>query len=152
PIAPKFNVVCKPNDWSKTVAAGAAQVEKESLTDAKRLQFEFWTMFRSHVEEHGQRIKATKPYPQHWMNFALGKSWFRLCAIALPDRASGADEGGELRAEVYSEGPTSKAQFAALETGRAGIEAEVGEPLTWHNPAGKKACRVYLRRAATLTD
>src|SRR5438132_14411087 len=33
PVAPKFNVVSQPNDWSKTVAAGAAQVEKESLTE-----------------------------------------------------------------------------------------------------------------------
>jgi hypothetical protein len=52
PVAPKFNVVCKPNDWSKTVAAGAAQVQIESLTDTKKLQLEFWTAFRSHVEEH----------------------------------------------------------------------------------------------------
>src|SRR5437867_10700355 len=36
PVAPKFNVVSKPNDWSKAVAAGAAQVEKESLTEMKR--------------------------------------------------------------------------------------------------------------------
>jgi hypothetical protein len=153
PIAPKFNAVCKPNDWSKTVAAGAAQVEKESLTDAKKLQLEFWTAFRTNVEENGKRIKPTKPLPQHWMNIALGRSGFKLAAIAsLYDSVAETSESHELRAEVVLDGSNSKPQFAALEAKKAEIEAEMGEPLTWHNPTGKRMCRIYLRRSATLTD
>jgi hypothetical protein len=153
PVAPKFNVVCKPNDWSKTVAAGAAQVEKESLTDAKRLQPQFWTDFRSYVEEHGQRIKPTKPHPQHWMTFALGRSGFNLSGVAsLYDSVAESYDSHELRAEVIIDGPNSKPQFAALEAKKSDIEAQLGEPLTWHNPTGKRMCRLFVRKGVILTD
>jgi hypothetical protein len=67
PIAPKFNVVCKPNDWSKTVTEGAARVEAEALTESKALQLQFWTAFREYVLSQGWRIKPTKALPQNWM-------------------------------------------------------------------------------------
>jgi hypothetical protein len=145
--------VCKPNDWTKTVAAGAAQVEKESLTDAKRLQLEFWTAFRSHVEEHGKSIKPTKPLPQHWMNIALGRSGFRLAAVAsFWDSVAENGDGHELRAEAVIDTNDSKTHFAKLEAQKSQIESETGEPLTWHNPPTKRMCRIYVRRPATLTD
>jgi hypothetical protein len=153
PAAPKFNIVCKPNDWSKTVAAGAAQVEKESLTDAKRVQVEFWTAFRAYVEEHGQRVKATKPLPQHWMNIALGRSGFKLAAVAsFWDSVAETGDSHELRAEAIIETNDSKTHFARLEAQKGQIESEMGEPLTWHNPPNKRMCRIYVRRPALLTD
>jgi hypothetical protein len=148
PIAPKFNVVCKPNDWSKTVAAGAA-----SLTESKQLQVNFWSGFREFVQEHGKRIKATKPLPQNWMNIALGRSGFRLAAVAsLYDSAAETFDSHELRAEVVLDSPNSKADFAKLENEKATIETELGEPLTWHNPEGVRMCRIYPRKTVILTD
>jgi hypothetical protein len=152
-IAPKFNVVCKPNDWSKTVAAGVAQVEKESLTDARRLQVDFWTAFRSHVEEHGKHVKPTKALPQNWMNIALGRSGFRLAAVAsLWDSVAETSDSHELRAEAVIETNDSKTHFAKLEAQKAQIETEMGEPLTWHNPANTRMCRIYLRKPANIND
>jgi hypothetical protein len=152
-VAPKFNVVCKPNDWSKTVAAGAAQVEKESLTDAKRVQLEFWTAFRSHVEEKGSRVKPTKPLPQHWMNIALGRSGFKLAAVAsFWDSVAETGDSHELRAEVIVDTADSKTHFTRLEGQKGQIEAEFGEPLTWHNPPNRRMCRIFARRPALLTD
>jgi hypothetical protein len=153
PVAPKFNVVCKPNDWSKTVAAAASQVEMESLTEVKKLRLEFWTAFRSYVEEHGKQIKPTKPNPRHWMSFALGRGGINLSAVAsLFDSEAESYESHEVRAEVVLVGPNCKTQFAAMEAKKAEIEAEIGEPLTWYNPSNKRACRIYLRQPATLTD
>lgn len=153
PVAPKFNIVCKPNDWSKAVAAGATQVAKESLSEVKRLQLDFWTEFRSYVGEHDSSIKATKPQPQHWMNIALGRAGFRLNAIAsLYDSVAENYDNHELRAEVVVDSAHSKAHFAQLEAQRDAIETELGEQLTWHNPPGKRMCRIFVRRSATLTD
>jgi hypothetical protein len=153
PVAPKFNIVCKPNDWSKTVAAGAARVGRDSLTESKQLQLDFWTGFRQFVQDHGNRIKATKPLPQHWMNIALGRSGFRLAAVAsLYDSVAETYDSHELRAEIVLESPKSKAEFAKLECEKAKIEDELGEPLTWHNPEDKRMCRIYLRKTALLTD
>lgn len=44
-VTSEFNVVSKPNDWSKTVATAASQVKNTALTDSKILQRDFWTAF-----------------------------------------------------------------------------------------------------------
>ena len=46
PIAPKFNIVAKPNEWTK----GGI---REKQTPAKQLQLEFWTAFRRVRPEPG---------------------------------------------------------------------------------------------------
>ena len=79
PLAPKFNVVSKPNDWSKTVAEGASRPE---LNETQQLQLDFWTEFRTYAIEHAVSIKPIKPLPQTWMGLAVGRSGFRLAAIA----------------------------------------------------------------------
>ena len=100
-VAPKFNVVSKPNDWSKTVAAGASQIKNTELTDSKILQRDFWAAFSDYVKEQGSNIKTTKPLPHHWMTIAIGRSGIRLNAIAsLWDSVAESYSGHELRVEL----------------------------------------------------
>jgi hypothetical protein len=146
--APKFNIVCKPNDWSKASRPKAAG----ELTEAKQLRLEFWTAFREVLEEKRSVIKATKPLPRHWMTIALGRSGIKLSAIAsLWDSEHESYDSHELRAEVRTSGPNSQAFYAQLVEQKAAIEAELGEPLTWHNGSGKQ-CRIYLRQPAKIDD
>ncbi len=101
PIAPKFNIVSKPNDWSKTVAVGAREVKTTGLSDSKILQKDFWTAFVDFAKEKSAGTKTTKPLPQHWMNIPIGRSGMRLCAIAsFWDSVAGTFSTHELRAEL----------------------------------------------------
>jgi hypothetical protein len=150
--APKFNIVSKPNDWTKQVARGAQAIAGE-LTPAKQLQLEYWTAFADYLRESRSSIKPTKPLPQHWMNVGLGKSGIGLAAIAsMFDSTSRSYDSHELRAEVGIGGPNAKQWFAVIESQKATLEEALGEPLTWHNPSGKKSARAYLRRIANLED
>jgi hypothetical protein len=150
-VAPKFNVVCKPNDWSKTVKTGATQLEVEALTDKKQLQLEFWTSFREHSLDQVTIIKPTKPLPQHWMNISLGRTGFRLQAIAsFYDSVAETFDNHELRAELVIETDKSKLYFAMLADKKSSIEAQLGEQLTWHSPEGKRMCRIYSRCPADI--
>lgn len=145
-VAPKFNIVSKPNDWTRDVAAGAGKVDRDSLTATKQLQIKFWDAFRGYVEKNGQRIKPTKPLPQNWMNIALGRSGFKLCAIAsMKDSEIGTSENHELRAEVVIETATSKNDFQKLWDQKEAIEGELGDQLNWYNPEGKRMCTIYFR-------
>lgn len=146
-VAPKFNIVSKPNDWTRDVVAGAGKVDRDSLTETKQLQIKFWDAFRGYVEKNGQRIKPTKPLPQHWMNIALGRSGFRLCAIAsMKDSETGTAENHELRAEVIIETANSKTDFQKLWDQKQAIEDELGDHLNWYNPEGKRMCTIYFRK------
>jgi Domain of unknown function (DUF4268) len=149
PIAPKFNLVSKPNDWSKTVVERTARV---GLTDAKELQLSFWTAFRDFVARQHMSIRATKPLPQHWMNLVIGRSGFGLAAVAsLWNSEAESYETNEVRAELTLNG-AQKANLTLLEADKAAIEAEVGQPLIWHNPPDTHSARIYVRRAADLHD
>jgi hypothetical protein len=37
PVAPKFNVVCKPNDWTKKISQSARRMESEEISPVKQL-------------------------------------------------------------------------------------------------------------------
>lgn len=76
--APMFNIVSKPNDWSKTIKRKSVEV---GLTDTKILQQEYWTAFKGFIENKKTNFKLQKPLPQHWTNIAIGRSGFKLCAL-----------------------------------------------------------------------
>lgn len=42
PAAPKFKVVSKPNEWTRTIAGGARSAELQSLAEGKKTQVSFW--------------------------------------------------------------------------------------------------------------
>ena len=76
-IAPKFNIVSKPNDWSRSVKETAAKTE---LSEIKAIQLEYWTTFRDYMEKSSSFVRCQKPQPQHWTDFAIGKSYFLIRA------------------------------------------------------------------------
>lgn len=145
PPAPKFNLVSKPNDWTRQVATGAARVAAEGLSETKQLQLEFWTAFRDYAEEHAQRIKVTKPLGQHWMSFSVGRSYFILSAIANADK-------DELRAEFVINHEESAVIYEWFSSQREQLEREVGESLGWYSVDDVKMRRLFLRRSADLED
>lgn len=141
--APKFNIVARPNEWTK--GGGASRMLESELTDAKKLQLEFWRGFREYVIENSKIIKPTKPLPQHWMNISIGRSGFKLVAIASVYSSQTGDYGKhEIRAEleIYDR-HHSKQYFEILEHDKERIEAEFGETLNWYNPPKANVCKVY---------
>jgi hypothetical protein len=149
--APKFNIVSKPNDWSKAVRSQAATGES-SITPHKQLQFEFWTAFKAFVEKNSS-IKTQKPAHQHWLIHSLGRTGFHMAAITSAWNTVTNSYGiPELRVELNLTGQTAKQSFAALENQKAEIQAKCDLPITWHNPAGSKSCRAYVRRDGDFTD
>lgn len=150
PIAPKFNIISQPNDWSRTVqqaASGSGEVSAH-----KQFQSKFWTAFKQYMDARGSFVRCQKPSPQHWMNHAIGRSGVHLDSIISLWNSETGLKGSEIRAELYLDGPNAKQEFAILEKQRGSIETALGFPLTWHNPEGKAACRLYTRQNADFTN
>lgn len=149
-LAPKFNVLCQPNDWSRTVRESARNPEE--LTDTRQLQFEFWTTFKEYVAEHPADFRLQKPPAHHWTNIAIGRAGFQLGAIASLWDSEKEVWAGEIRAEMTIYCKDAKAYYALLEEQKEAIEKELGEPLIWHNPENKRASRAYIRKAVDLNN
>ena len=73
-IAPKFNMVSKPNEFTKGKAGTAHLTADKGLSETKLLQLEYWQQFREYVAEESSLMKPQKPAPCHWMNFSIGTS------------------------------------------------------------------------------
>jgi hypothetical protein len=149
-IAPKFNVISQPNDWSRTVKQAA--VGTGEVSAHKQLQLRFWTAFKDYMEAKGSFVGCQSPSPKHWMTHALGRSGIHLTSIVSIWNSETDSRGPEIRAELYLSGPNAKQEFAALEKRHQTIEAALGFPLTWHNPPNKAACRLYTRQNADFLD
>lgn len=137
PAAPKFNMVSKPNDWSRNVGQAAKRIESEALTDTKQKQLAFWTDFRVHLETGKSSIRSQKPSPQHWTNFKIGRSGFRLGATLNSSEQ-------RIGVELYLDAPTAKQDFQALLLQKDAIETEIGSPLVWMELPERKGSRIVL--------
>ena len=79
-IAPKFNIISKPNDWSKFLKSMSFWVKK--LTEINLLQIEFWNKLKNYLNEKNVSFNLWKPLHQNWYNIAIG-SWMANIALLL---------------------------------------------------------------------
>ena len=132
--APKFNVVAKPNEWTKA-KGGTGRIRQAELTDTKLLQLEYWTAFRKHILDSKSFLKPTKPLPQHWMNFSIGRSYFHMYAFVDTVK-------NRIGVRLCLTATEAKAYFKLLESQKQEIEADIGHKLVWDELPDKKTSYV----------
>ena len=133
PMAPKFNVVSHPNDWTKTVS----RISRNELTSVQQLYLEYWTTLRDLLEERNGVIRPVKPLPRYWMSFAVGRSNFWLSASASV-------KGQWVCVSLTLTGKDGKDHFYLLERDKADIEEEVGAKLEWDEKDGWERSEIDL--------
>jgi Domain of unknown function (DUF4268) len=137
PAAPKFNIVSKPNDWTKRVAEAARSIESEAPTETKQQQLQYWTKFVELIRDKTS-LRSQKPAPQHWLNLAIGRANFYLSASvnSLEDFVV---------ASLILDGPNARGHFRALARDKEAIERELGFPLEWREVRGSKSSQMAIR-------
>ncbi len=145
PVAPKFNVVSQPNDWTEAVAQQAATVGSSELTETQKLHLEFWTQLRQFMEARGSNARTQKPAKDHWTNVAVGRSYFGIVVL------NGMRDGfSEVHLTMW--GPHAKQHFNMLrEQHQAEIELRLGT-LDWRELPNAKESQIAIRRTSNPTD
>jgi hypothetical protein len=139
--AVQFNVLSQPSD---IVRKATAVKSGGPITDAKKLQLEFWTLFREELLKKKIVTSAQSPRPQYWYNVALGRANIHLSNIANTDN-------GRIGVRVYI-AKAADVVLPQLEADRVAIEQEIGEPLRWNpNPENKNKI-ILLDRKVDLDD
>lgn len=129
--APKFNVVSKPNDWSRSVKQA---LDDGNLSELQVIQRKYWTAFHQVLRKAGGPISGDrKPQPQNWMSYSVGKSGFSL-------NASRNRQKQRIRASLYLSGQHAKTFFQLLQRDKDAIEQELGFPLNWREM--RKECEI----------
>ena len=121
PAAPKFNVVSKPNDWSKSAETG--EHLRQDLTSLKRQYLEYWTQFSAKAAEHAPRLRFSKPKPSQYITLGLGGGMYCYCAIRASDKT--------IACGITIQANDAKVRFQELYARKADIEEELGFELDW---------------------
>lgn len=137
PIAPKFNIVSKPNDWTKTIAETAKSFESGPVSETKQLQREYWTELKELVDGKSKVLKSQKPQPQHWTTCAIGRSGSHVNALVNTKQK-------RIGVSLSLHGPNAKALFDTLEADKDAIEREVGLPLLWLRLPDNRESRIEV--------
>lgn len=125
PVAPKFNIVSKPNDWSRSVAVAARAIDDSELSETRVMQRNYWAAFHQALEAAGGSVSGNRtPQPQSWMNYPVGRSGFMLGAVMVRPKQ-------QVRAELYISNNRAKEYFALLESQKTSTEHELGYALDW---------------------
>ena len=128
-MAPKFNIVSKPNDWSRSVRQATRGGD---LSETDILYQDYWSELKDHLKKKKSSVKSQTPRPQSWAEFAIGKTYFQL-------RASTSTEKKRLRVALIISKQHSEPYFKLLEQEKEKIEQAIGENLEWKSrPAGKE--------------
>lgn len=140
PLAPKFEVVVKPDDWSRSSRQEVEAAKHASPT--KQLQLRFWTELVRELAVKAPAIRPHRPRPQHWLSHAIGRAGIGL-HVAMNTHEE------RMGVSIWMQRNDAKELFAALEAEREQIEKELGFPLDWQELPDARACRIvsYLEHA-----
>jgi nitrogen fixation protein len=144
PMAPSFNVVVKPNDWSKSNRESARVAA--TATPTKILQQQFWVDWVKYLEAKKSPLRPQKPRPQHWLTISLGRSGINLGATVN-------SRENRLGLEVYINHQDAKNYFSQLKQQSQSVELKLGFELDWRELPDKNACRILIyKNDAPLSD
>lgn len=137
--APKFVIVSRPNDWTKSIRGASISTPKE-LTETRLIQLEFWQQLKDYASLNMPAIRLRKVYAQHWYDVAIGRSDCHACLTTLLSEK-------QIGCEIYI--PNSKELFQAFLSNKDEIESELslGLELSWQELPTKKACRVRVAKS-----
>ena len=135
--APKFHIISKPNNWTKSVKQS---VQKSVLTDTKLLQLKFWDGFKQYAEDNNLNLRLRKTYPQHWYDLSFGRT---DCHISLTINS----QKKELACEIYI--PNSKETFKQFFDNKEQINNQIND-LEWMELPTKKASRIKKKTKGDL--
>ena len=134
PPAPKFNIISKPNDWSRQAGKAAKSLENEELTETQILQKEYWGQLCTILLEQ-TNTKPSKPTHRNYLNFPLGRSDIIFtCLIRNRDNKLAI----ELRVR------SNKSYYHQLHSQKDEIESELGHKLTWMEQPDSNVSRIML--------
>lgn len=60
-IAPKFQIISKPNNWAKAIRKNVSK----NMSNASTIQLNFWEDFKNYCEDKKVNFSLIKPLPQH---------------------------------------------------------------------------------------
>jgi len=136
--APKFNIVSKPNDWSRSVAQAARAMDDSEPSETHIKRQAYWTAFQTVLNETAGPISDNRtPKPKRRIVYRIGRGGFQFATVIVPTRQ-------EIRSELYLSGRNATAHFRLLHEQKDNIEHECDYELDWQELPDARASRIAI--------
>jgi hypothetical protein len=136
--APRFNVVAKPNEYSRSVTRTTRQAGD---TDRQKFYTAYWSQFAAFLADKHLNFKVRAIPKDYWCNFRIGRAGVHFAATAR-------NRDKKIGVELYIARLDDKATFRALEAQKADIEHSFGDKLEWQELPNKTASRIAIFKSA----
>lgn len=139
--AVKFEIIEKPNDWTKEV-----KKSNGNLNSTQQARLEYWTAFNNYAfknSDFAKEFKRRKPGTDHWLSFSIGSSACGMSILRLQN-------DGHVAVEFYIS--NDKDLYHALYSKKETIETDTGFQLDWRELPEKKASRILVEKSVNLTN
>lgn len=137
-LAPKFNVVEKPNDWAKTMKV------VEGLNSTEMLKLNFWQFFNDTMSQNAEFCKyfnLRKPQPHHWYDLSIGTSSYFI-SLNINTQKKKVDAG------IYI--PNDKELFHKFKACKIDFEKSFGCDVEFRDTG--KASRILIAKSINVKD
>jgi len=138
-IAPKFQIVSSPNNWSKTVKRSL----DNEMSATAMLQYDYWTKVKDEIDKNYPMFNSRKPRGQHWYDIAIGSS---LANISLHVIA----RTNEIKVVLWIS--DSKELFDYLYNTKDEIESQLGYELEWISSENNKSSNIVIVKNTDVHD
>lgn len=141
--APKFNIICQPNSWAKTLKK-ASSLDRGNPSDLKLLQQRFWQALKEYVNEKPEKNQVNygrTPRPQHWYDISFGTSKANI-ALTFNSKSS------QIGCELYIK--KDESIYNRILIDKEIIESELGSDIEFQDLPGSAAFRIIKTYSGNL--
>ena len=138
-IAPKFQIVSSPNNWSKTVKRSL----DNEMSATAMLQYDYWTKVKDEIDNNYPMFNSRKPIGQHWYDIAIGSSLANISLHIIARR-------NEIKVVLWIS--DSKELFDYLYNMKDEIESQLGYELDWISSENNKSSNIVIVKNTDVHD
>lgn len=153
--APKFNIVAKPNDWTRAMRrkrpdSGTGSSSSQS-SELGLQQITFWEGFQDYLSSAQSPIRCQKAGTRHWMWHSIGRTGLAQCSIIMsPNR--GGEGPQEIRAEFTIHEDQDGSRLEALRAFEEELKRATGEEVYFEPNTGTASrSKLFVQGVADWT-
>lgn len=133
--APKFNVIARPNDWSRNV-----RPTQDAPTPLRAQQFRYWSALAELLRQRNSPVRSQSPAAKPHMRFSIGRGNSAWMAASMNTRTR------TLCVDLTLQAIEALPWFELLKADKAAIEAAIGAPLDWDQGVNRMRRLIALYR------
>lgn len=138
-IAPKFQIVSIPNNWTKTLKKST----DTKMTSREILKYNYWTQVKETIDNEYSQFNSRTPHSHNFYHISIGSTLaFIILTINFRDL--------EIKAQVWIR--ENKDLFDYLYEFKDDIESEMGVDLNWDKSENKKSSQIRIIKKINLLD